>query len=39
MGGGSAPYYYYKSGDNRTAYYRSGNESVKAPDRMRQRDS
>ena len=26
--------YYVKSGDNRTAYYRSGNESVKATDRI-----
>jgi predicted HTH transcriptional regulator len=32
-GGGSTPYY-YKSGDNRTAYYRSGNESVKVTDRL-----
>ena len=31
--GASTPYY-VKSGDNRTAYYRSGNESVKATDRI-----
>ena len=26
--------YYFKSGDNRTAYYRSGSSSVKAPERI-----